>query len=66
MTLLPGKLKTFVKWACGKRQIVNLLVACMPSKYRTYVEPFVGGSALFFEAQPKRAISGNNQQLNHV
>ncbi len=59
MKLLLEKHKPFVKWAGGKRQIVDLLVACMPSKHQTYVEPFVDVGALFFEVQPRRAIIGD-------
>ncbi|WPM32062.1 DNA adenine methylase [Hydrogenobacter sp. T-2] len=58
------KPKPFVKWAGGKRQIVNLLVAYMPKNYETYIEPFVGGGALFFQVQPRKAIIGDiNQEL---
>ncbi len=41
MTLLLEKPKPFVKWTGGKRQIVDLLVAYMPSKYETCIEPLV-------------------------
>ncbi len=45
----------FVKWAGGKRQLLPELVKRVP-KFTTYCEPFVGGGALFFYLQPKKAI----------
>lgn len=45
----------FVKWAGGKRQLLPELIKRVP-KFTTYCEPFVGGGALFFYLQPKRAI----------
>ena len=54
----------FVKWAGGKRQIINQLVKRLPQKYKIYHEPFVGGGALLFALQPKKAfISDLNQDL---
>ena len=38
----------FVKWAGGKRSIMNELVSRMPSDFIKYHEPFVGGGAVFF------------------
>ena len=48
--------RPFVKWAGGKAQIVEALVALAPERIDTYYEPFVGGGALFFRlaADPKR------------
>lgn len=58
------KLKPFTKWTGGKRQLLPELLKLMPMKYNTYFEPFVGGGALFFELQPKRAVINDfNQNL---
>jgi len=38
----------FVKWAGGKTQLLGQLTTILPSRIRTYYEPFVGGGALFF------------------
>ncbi|PLX44418.1 MAG: modification methylase [Deltaproteobacteria bacterium] len=46
----------FVKWAGGKRQLLEELVKRVPNSYARYIEPFVGGGALFFALAPKRAI----------
>ena len=49
-------IKPFTKWVGGKRQIINELLNFMPLKYNKYIEPFVGGGALFFHISPKEAI----------
>lgn len=46
----------FVKWAGGKRQLLNAIKERMPEKYNTYFEPFVGGGAVTFELQPGEAV----------
>lgn len=38
----------FVKWAGGKSQLLDQLTGILPSRIRTYYEPFVGGGAVFF------------------
>ena len=48
--------KPFIKWAGGKRQLVPELLRCVPEKYGTYFEPFLGGAALFFALRPQRAV----------
>ncbi len=41
-------MRGFLKWAGGKRELVPHLAPYVPTKLRTYVEPFAGGAALFF------------------
>ena len=41
--------KPIVKWAGGKRQLMNELLNCMPENFNTYFEPFAGGIALLTE-----------------
>ena len=54
----------FVKWAGGKRIILNKLKERVPSKFNRYIEPFVGGGALFFELQsPISVIFDLNEEL---
>lgn len=48
--------RPFVKWVGGKRSILPELIARMPKAYGSYHEPFIGGGALFFEAQPNKAF----------
>ena len=52
--MLKGK--PFVKWAGGKRQIIDKLKEYAPIEFNTYYEPFVGGGALLFELSPKTAV----------
>ncbi|MBI5545234.1 MAG: DNA adenine methylase [Deltaproteobacteria bacterium] len=40
--------RPFVKWAGGKAQLLEELLARLPERLGTYHEPFVGGGALFF------------------
>ena len=59
--------KPFVKWAGGKRQIINELKKYVPESFDTYYEPFVGGGALLFELSPKKAvINDSNKELMNV
>ena len=59
--------KPFVKWAGGKRQIIDKLKMYVPNEFDTYYEPFVGGGALLFELSPKRAvINDSNKELMNV
>ncbi|MGP6238975.1 DNA adenine methylase [Cuniculiplasma sp. SKW4] len=38
--------KPILKWAGGKRQLLPMLIKCIPDKFNTYYEPFLGGAAL--------------------
>lgn len=59
--------KPFVKWAGGKRQIIDMLIKYAPREFNTYYEPFVGGGALFFELSPKKGvINDSNEELINV
>lgn len=63
--MLKGK--PFVKWAGGKRQIIDKLKKYVPDEFDTYYEPFVGGGALLFELSPKKAVINDyNQELMNV
>ena len=54
-----------VKWAGGKRQLLDRIAARMPSKgYETLYEPFIGGGAVFFSLCPERAVINDiNREL---
>lgn len=54
-------MKPFVKWAGGKRQILNRIHEFIddsvePNSSYTYIEPFLGGGAVFFSKAPRKAI----------
>ena len=53
-----------VKWAGGKRQIIDKIKAALPKNFNNYYEPFVGGGALLFELAPENAVINDvNQEL---
>lgn len=48
-----AKAKPFIKWVGGKTQLIEQLDAQLPAGFDawddvTYIEPFVGGGAMFF------------------
>ncbi len=56
--------RPFVKWVGGKSQLLSELIARIPNTFGNYYEPFIGGGALFFALQPKRAfLSDLNEEL---
>ena len=48
--------KPFVKWAGGKKSVIDKLVKNSKEEFDTYYEPFIGGGALLFELMPKKAV----------
>ena len=58
----------FLKWPGGKRWIANEISAIVqPYLLQRYFEPFLGGGAVFFALQPKRAtLSDVNADLINV
>ncbi len=60
-------MEPFVKWAGGKRQLLDKIWERTPNKFETYYEPFVGGGAVLFHLKPQKAvISDVNEQLINV
>jgi DNA adenine methylase len=49
-------LKPFLKWAGGKRWLVESGSFQLPTYTGSYIEPFVGSGAVFFSHAPKAAI----------
>ncbi|KZM57060.1 MULTISPECIES: Dam family site-specific DNA-(adenine-N6)-methyltransferase [Aeribacillus] len=50
------KVKPVLKWAGGKQQLLDVLIPQVPKNFNRYIEPFLGGGALFFALKPKNAI----------
>lgn len=56
-----------LKWVGGKRQLLSEIMPLINKNCSTYVEPFVGGGAVFFDLQPKKAIINDyNEELINV
>lgn len=45
----------FIKWVGGKRQLLSQLDPFFPHQIEHYLEPFVGGGAVFFHLLPKES-----------
>lgn len=61
------RISPFVKWAGGKKQLLERLEERMPETYGRYYEPFIGGGALLLDVQPKNAVINDvNEQLLNV
>jgi site-specific DNA-adenine methylase len=61
----PGELAVdrvrvnFLRYPGGKQRLLGFLMQYLPSQESTkgrYVEPFVGGGAVFFALKPRRAL----------
>jgi len=48
-------LKPLVKWSGGKSDEIKFFEKYIP-KHKLYIEPFIGGGALFFHINPKKAV----------
>lgn len=57
-------MRPFLKWAGGKTQLLNEIIPRVPEYTGKYIEPFVGGGAVFFSLLPKEAIiADSNPEL---
>ena len=60
----PIQAKPILKWAGGKTQMLGELIPKVPASYGRYIEPFLGGGAMFFALQPENAvIADSNPEL---
>lgn len=64
---LSKRIKPVLKWAGGKRQLLEKIIPIIENKLDnsgTYFEPFFGGGAVLFFLQPSKAIINDfNQEL---
>jgi DNA adenine methylase len=59
----------FLKWVGGKRQVIPEILSHLPKNISSlnYCEPFIGGGALLFHLEPKKAIINDyNDELINV
>lgn len=60
-------MKPFIKWAGGKRWLMADPTFSLPDFTGRYIEPFLGGAAVFFNTAPREAIlSDVNPRLIEV
>ena len=67
--MAKNKLATpFLKWVGGKRQLIEQIKPCLPHdiKKLKYIEPFLGGGAVYFHLQKKHAVinDANSDLIN--
>jgi DNA adenine methylase len=56
-----------LKWAGGKRKLLQDIINHIPDKLSIYYEPFLGGGAVFFSLQPSNAVVNDiNDELINV
>lgn len=59
-----GYVEPFLKWAGGKRWLVNAHKDIFNVKFGRYIEPFVGGGSVYFYLAPENAVlADKNRQL---
>ena len=57
--------KPFIKWVGGKAQLLPELLRLTPLRFDRYIEPFVGGGAVFFAIKPPQGaiLNDSNKAL---
>lgn len=63
MSIQPST--TFLKWAGGKRTILDQIHSLIPEYPGTFIEPFLGGGSVLFSMEPtqKKIVSDSNSEL---
>ena len=54
---MTDAVRPFMKWVGGKKQLLSELDKHVPAQFGEYIEPFVGGGALFFHLSATGRIS---------
>lgn len=64
LTWMPAMIEPFLKWPGGKRWLTKRHEDFFPKGYKRYLEPFLGGGAVFFHLGPAVSIlSDANAEL---
>jgi DNA adenine methylase len=58
---MKNSMLPLVKWSGGKRDEIKHILPHIP-EFERYIEPFVGGGALFFHLNPKNAVISDVHQ----
>jgi DNA adenine methylase len=52
-------MRSFLRWAGSKKQLLPILEKYWRESFSTYIEPFAGSSCLFFHLEPQAAVLGD-------
>ncbi len=65
---IENKSKPILKWAGGKTSLLPQLLNYFPKKFNKYIEPFLGGGAVFLSLSPKKStiINEYNKEIFHL
>lgn len=64
---VPPNALPFLKWAGGKRKLVNTILSLAPTSFERYIEPFVGGGAVALSlAHKPMLLNDANTELIEV
>ncbi|MEM8503896.1 MAG: DNA adenine methylase [Cyanobacteria bacterium P01_D01_bin.1] len=58
--------RPFLKWAGGKSRLIEQYQPFLPTDFRRYHEPFLGGGALFFYLAPQLQAQGKRAYLSDL
>ena len=58
--------KPFLKWVGGKRQLLADIAPLIPDQFSRYIEPFVGGGAVFFHLSNHLTDSNTPSLINDI
>ncbi len=59
---IDKKAKPFLKWAGGKRQLLDIFDKIFPKGFKRFYEPMVGGGAVFFHLETNKAIINDSNK----
>lgn len=48
ISIIPNALSPIIKWSGGKQDEIKSFINYIPTDINTYIEPFIGGGALYF------------------
>jgi DNA adenine methylase len=51
-----NSLKPLIKWSGGKKDEIPNFQTYIPNDINTYLEPFIGGGALYFHLNPRKSV----------
>ena len=55
-TINRKSLNPIIKWSGGKKDELKKIIPHIPETYSTYLEPFIGGGAVYFHLNPERSV----------